>query len=328
MSTSHQTAAQIAVGIFAGTDFVLWKPRMENHIRASGAGRALRMPRAVMLATNPSEAEINKWEDANDTAIGKIRECVSHDMNQFILNNDTALQMFATLEVRSGAQGISAAVNEIKTALNTQIPADTDPNPALAKIMAAFSRFAGLGGVITDSTRAVILFSKIPAGYEPLKHQINNSTQLLTNLATSDIINGMQASWELRSSGQKKKKVPQVKEEQANKASSSTKQYNGQSSSDGKKKRPSKKERKEHQAQQQQQQQQKPAAANAASSSAPANATPSPAPQSAAPAAANYSATFNTPAPVYHVAHVASGPSGPSYSPPVFSEPTPDPRKR
>ncbi|EIW73760.1 hypothetical protein CONPUDRAFT_160746 [Coniophora puteana RWD-64-598 SS2] len=348
MSTSGNltlsTSAQIC-GIYNGTDILSWRTRMENHIRASGAGWALRNTRAEMKTLTSDFKEVNQWETHNDTAVGKILEALSHDQREIVKGLDEARAILDKLAGSAQARGISTAINELKVALNTQIPADTDPNPAMAKIVASLDRYTSLGGKVPGEFAGAILFSKIPSGYEAAKHAIN-ATQYkstaaqvtagagatvpisLATLMKELVMTHIRSDWELRSASQKKKKAPQVKEEQANKASSGTKQYNGQSSSDGKKKRPSKKERKEHQAQQQQQQQQKPAAANAASSSAPANATSSPAPQSAAPAAANYSATFNTPAPVYHVAHVASGPSGPSYSPPVFSEPTPDPRKR
>ncbi|EIW77000.1 hypothetical protein CONPUDRAFT_157274 [Coniophora puteana RWD-64-598 SS2] len=331
MSTSGNTtlsqAAQIC-GVYNGTDFLGWRGRMENHIRASGAGWALRDSRVYMRSQISDYAERNKWETTNDTALGKIREAISYDQAQYILTESTAIDALAVLSTNAGARGISTAINELKTALNTQIPADMDPNPSIAKIVSSLDRYQHLGGSVSNELAGAILFSKIPAGYEAAKHAINQSAPTLNLLTPTDVVTRIRSDWELCSASQKKKKAPQVKEEQANKASSGTKQYNGQSSSDGKKKRPSKKERKEHQAQQQQQQQQKPAAANAASSSTPASAAPPPAPQSAAPAAANYSATFTTPAPIYHVAHVASGPSGPSYSPPVYSAPTPNPRKR
>ena len=74
--------------------------------------------------------------------------------------------MWDTLETRYGKPGLLGIYTEFKRALDVQIPANTNPAPAMAKLRAHFNKLDEHDVGLSAFIQCALLVSKLPPMYD------------------------------------------------------------------------------------------------------------------------------------------------------------------
>ena len=76
------------------------------------------------------------WLEDAEKALGNIRLCLHHTITYQYNDEEKPAKLWSNLKAKYGAPGISHAYVELKGMIDTAIPNNSDPSPALDKIMA------------------------------------------------------------------------------------------------------------------------------------------------------------------------------------------------
>jgi len=109
-----------------------------------------------------------KWDDNNTKALGSIRLRLSSAISYKYRACGVASEIWFGLEAEYGSPGISSTFLEFKGAMETIIPANSDPTPALNKFDAHFARLTEHNIAVSPLVQGLILMTKIPSSMDTL----------------------------------------------------------------------------------------------------------------------------------------------------------------
>ena len=157
--------------------------------------------------------EYDKWQETNAKGLGNILLCCHPEIQYKYGEAKYATVLWRNLDEEYGKPGIIAAYVELRHALDTKVPSDSDPTVALNKITGHFGRVVDAGFDIPQNVQALILLAKLPS-------YMDSTVQVLTQKVDTDInIKGIRKmlllGWESRASN----RPQQNQGQQANKLS-------------------------------------------------------------------------------------------------------------
>ena len=144
-----------------------------------------------------SEAEVVSWKEDTEKALGNIHLCLHHTIEYQFNDEDDSAVLWVTLKKKYGAPEITRAFVEFKGIMDTVIPKNTNPSPALEKIMAHHTHLINMKWEIPDKVLGMMLLSKAPSSMETTVQMITqllSSDYKLNNLEPERIIVGMRQS--------------------------------------------------------------------------------------------------------------------------------------
>jgi hypothetical protein len=150
----------------------------------------------------PDEKAIEAWYEAADKATGNIRLRIHHTISYQYNSIETAFELWNTLKDKYGQPGITRSFLEFKGAMDTSIPGNADPSPALDKISSHFARLKDLSVEVPEIVKVMIVLSKAPPSMETVVQHIGQTEPEKWNSITLiDIIRAMSLSWETNQRG-------------------------------------------------------------------------------------------------------------------------------
>ena len=81
-------------------------------------------------------AEIASWLEDAEKAMGNIHLRLHHTIGYQFNSEESPAALWQTLKKKYGAPGMPTAFKEFKGIMDTIIPNNSDPNPAIDKILA------------------------------------------------------------------------------------------------------------------------------------------------------------------------------------------------
>ena len=144
-------------------------------------------------------AEITSYLEDTEKAIGNIRLCLHHTIGYQFNSEENPAALWQTLKKKHGVPGISSAFKEFKGIMDTQIPNDSDPSPAIDKIMAHHTRLTEMKWDLPKKVPSMMLLSKAPPSMETTVQMISQMTKDLgadDSLNQDQIVLAMRTSWE------------------------------------------------------------------------------------------------------------------------------------
>jgi hypothetical protein len=210
------------VPVLNGTNWVSWSEAIDAYIMLEGRRQVLTKARpsipAEITGTNgdvTNQTEIDKattnqddWDQDNERVMGYIHLRVSPDVAQLVKGKDTAKEMWDSLKEGHLRQTLANAYVEFKGILDTRIPEDQSPAPALAKIQAHLERLAEFHVKLDDYIYLMLMVNKTP-GYAQTQASILVMSQEMVDTSLSstpdskkpkplEYAKTLEASWEQR----------------------------------------------------------------------------------------------------------------------------------
>ena len=163
--------------------------------KASSSKTSGEDPANVAIPNDDDEAR-EAFEELNDKAIGNICLRLHHTIGYQFNNVDLAHKLWTKLEGHYAKPGFTQLFVKFKGAMNTTIPANADPRPAIDKILAHFTRLRVNNLEIPDNIQSLILLSKAPSNMEVMVQALSaKATQKgITNI--QEVCHGMITSWQ------------------------------------------------------------------------------------------------------------------------------------
>jgi hypothetical protein len=138
------------IPVLNGTNWLSWAEFMDAYVMSKGHRRVLTTQRlSIPVAVTSTDRDITNqddigkatkkqedWNKDNERMMGYICLRVSPDVAQLIKGKNTAKQMWYSLKEGHSRQTLANTYVEFKGILDTRIPEDQSPGPALAKIQA------------------------------------------------------------------------------------------------------------------------------------------------------------------------------------------------
>jgi len=140
--------------------------------------------------------EINRRNVLNTQAIAIINATLPDSM---ILHGQTQARILWTnLETTHGTPGPAAVYAAFVSAVNWQLPADSDPAPKISQLETIFTSLASSTAAVPDVLKAMILLKSIPEGFEPVAQSILANRTAITDLTWARVRDAIQAAWSQR----------------------------------------------------------------------------------------------------------------------------------
>ena len=145
-------------------------------------------PTAIEKEKSDDEDYINALEtykDLNDKAIGNICICLHYTIGYQFDSEDQACHLWEKLETRYAKPGFTQLFLELKGAINTPIPYNADPRPAIDKILTHFTclwenqcqrAFYGLFQTFILSIQTLLMFDS-PIYDSRITHDLRTTRQ-------------------------------------------------------------------------------------------------------------------------------------------------------
>jgi len=170
------------VPVLDGTNYQEWAAKMQSYLMSQGQWRCIQKapPSEVKdehdVVTNQSV--IDDWDENISKAVGNIRLRLHHTIAYQYNAEEDAATLWAALNTKYGNPGVSRAFIEFKGAMDTAIPNNSDPQPALNKMQAHFTRLKDIGLEIPDSVQAMMYLAKAPQSMETMVQVFCQETDL------------------------------------------------------------------------------------------------------------------------------------------------------
>ena len=126
------------VPVFDGTNYQQWTAAMQSFLMSQGQWKCVKdganVPAEVKVEGSVTNAAdiVSYLEDA-EKAIGNIRLRLHHTIGYQFNSEENPAALWQTLKKKYGVPGISGAFKEFKGIMDTQIPNNSDPSPAIDK---------------------------------------------------------------------------------------------------------------------------------------------------------------------------------------------------
>ena len=128
-------------------------------------------------------AEITSWLEDAEKAMGNIRLRLHHTIGYQFNSEESPAALWLTLK-KYGAPGMPTAFKEFKGIMDTVIPNNSNPNPAIDKILAHYAHLTTMKWVISSKVLAMLVLSKAPQSMEAVVQMVTHvSEDPLTNEA-------------------------------------------------------------------------------------------------------------------------------------------------
>ena len=169
------------VPVLDGTNYQDWAAAMQSFLMSQGQWKVISRagplpvyeskdkddkgaPKDGVVPTNANAIE--DWADTNDKALGNIRLCLNSNIRQLFKDTSTVVNLWEEIKAKYSKPGLGQAFIEFKAAMNTLIPPNQDPAPALDKIMMHFAHLTDYELHVPSNIQSMILLAKAPPTYE------------------------------------------------------------------------------------------------------------------------------------------------------------------
>ena len=211
------------VPVFDGTNYQQWVAAMQSFLMSQGQWKWVKpgadVPDEVKVEGNVTNAaEITSWLEDAEKAMGNIRLCLHHTIGYQFNSEESPAALWLTLKKKYGAPGMPTAFKEFKGTMDTVIPNNSNPNPAIDKILAHHAHLTAMKWVISSKVLAMLVLSKAPQSMEAVVQMVTQvSEDPLINDAfdLEQVVKALRMSWE--TSG--RSGVSQFNQQQATKLS-------------------------------------------------------------------------------------------------------------
>jgi hypothetical protein len=220
------------VPILDGTNYQEWSAKMTSFLMSQKQWKTIRGVSGYPPGTGPDPKTKGKtiiteqslyddWKDLKEQALGNIRLRLHFNIGYQFNEADDPKVLWEELKTRYGTPGITSAFVHFKAIMDTTIPPNADPNPAMDKIMSHDAQLRQMKWAIPEPILGMILLSKAPTTMESMVQLI--STGLIDKDQEEVKVEKIQAafrhSWETHSRQGTKGKGNQQNQQQSNKIS-------------------------------------------------------------------------------------------------------------
>src|ERR1700759_3961354 len=173
------------VPMLTGPNYQDWAKAMKHFLQSQGQWSCTKEGASVPTKKEGEEnVPINQedWDEKCEKVMGnmllRIHPSIGHQMTA-----DDPSSLWAALKKKYGAPGVTSAFVEFKSIMDTQIPNNADPSPALDIILSHSIRLREMEFPIEEKILAMILLSKAPPSMEAI-------VQLFTTISSIDKVKG------------------------------------------------------------------------------------------------------------------------------------------
>ena len=122
-------------------------------------------------------AEIASYLEDTEKVIGNIRLRLHHTIGYQFNSEENTAALWQTLKKKYGVPRISGAFKKLKGIMDTQIPNNSDPSPAIDKIMAHHTHLIEMKWDLPKKVLCMMLLSKAPPSMETTVQMISQMTR-------------------------------------------------------------------------------------------------------------------------------------------------------
>ena len=137
------------VPVLDGTNYQQWSPAMQSFLMSQGQWRCTKEGATAptvgeitkeeedgtSTSITTSEAEVTSWLEEAEKVLGNICLHLHHTIGYQFNDESEPTELWVILKKNYGAPGITRAFVEFKGIMDTVIPNNANPSPALDKIM-------------------------------------------------------------------------------------------------------------------------------------------------------------------------------------------------
>ena len=129
------------VSIFDGTNYQQWTAAMQSFLMSQGQWKYVKdgadVPTEIKVEGSVTNAaDIASYLEDAEKVIGNICLHLHHTIGYQFNSEENPAALWQMLKKKYGVPGISGAFKEFKGIMDIQIPNNSDPSPAIDKIMA------------------------------------------------------------------------------------------------------------------------------------------------------------------------------------------------
>jgi len=202
-----------AVPILTGPNYQQWAPAMTSYLLSQGQWEVIDelapSPIAYRAATDDlpevegNEDKCEKWKKTSYKAVGNIRLRLDPNIQYKYRTEMDPEKLWTALEKDYGKVGVTSIYLEFKKVLELRIPDNSDPTPALDRIVSHFGRLSEAEVELPEHLQALITMAKIPPYGEYLA-QIMCQEGNINKITMESVRRPMILAWQ-----QKNSKCPQ-----------------------------------------------------------------------------------------------------------------------
>ena len=158
------------VPVLDSTNYQEWAARMQSYLMSQGQWRVINKsaPSEVKdeAGSVTNQSALDDWEENISKAVGNIRLRLHHTIAYQFNTEENVADLWTALAAKYGKPGVSRAFMEFKGAMDATIPNNSDPQPAIDKMSAHFTRLKDIGFEIPDRVQAMMYLSKAPSRWK------------------------------------------------------------------------------------------------------------------------------------------------------------------
>src|SRR5580693_5102800 len=154
------------VPVMDGTNYQTWASKMQSYLMSQGQWKCVRgvslLPGCVRdkdtkVVSIDNQELYDQWMELCEKCVGNIRLRLHHNIGHLHNATEKPQSLWNELKEKYGSPGVASAFSQFKQAMDTPIPNDADPSPALDKIMSHFVQLKEMKHDIPDNVVAMIL---------------------------------------------------------------------------------------------------------------------------------------------------------------------------
>jgi len=160
------------IPVLTGPNYQQWAPAMTSFLLSQGQWEVIvkeapspipYAPATKNTSKEPgNEDKVEKWQKTAYKAVGNIRLRLDPNIQYKYRAELDPMKLWDNLENDYGKVGITSIYLEFKKVLDVRIPDNSDPTPALDKIISHFGRLAEAQVELPEHLQALITMAKVP----------------------------------------------------------------------------------------------------------------------------------------------------------------------
>ena len=134
--------------------------------------------------------------------LGNIRLRLHHTIGYQFNDVTSPSELWETLKAKYGSVSLTHTFVEFKAIMDTMIPNEVDPSPALDKIMSHYTRLSKMNCEVPKKILSLMLLAKAPSLMETIVQMFSqllrdaDEDKMTEELVTEKVVQMMRTSWE------------------------------------------------------------------------------------------------------------------------------------
>ena len=184
------------VPVLDGPNYLEWLAKMRFFLMSQGQWKCVKKNASPPEKKEGDASDYDNYMDDAERALGNILLRLHHSIASQYNDLENPSTLWAKLLEKYGVAGNTRNYVNFKSIMDTKIPNNSDPSPALDKMLSLFLRLKQNNLEIPDKVARMIVMSKAPQSMETII-QLYAITKEDKSTDLNELVEAMKKSWDV-----------------------------------------------------------------------------------------------------------------------------------